>query len=93
MKFSRDVRDNVSYRVEVLRNHLIVLDGDGKTILEENDQLDGASRIDHSPKQRGVVTQCLRATKEEVSYKKTSDFRLDVVCMQCRLALLLIYEL
>ena len=69
------------YRIEVLRNYVFVLHGEGETILQEDDELDGAGRIDHPAQERVIIMQCLAAAEEKVVYEKASDFTLDVCCM------------
>ncbi len=69
------------YRIEILRNYVLIFDGEAETILQEDHQLEGAGRIDHATQQRFMITQRIAPAKKKVVYEKASDLMLDVCCM------------
>src|SRR5260221_4566061 len=60
-------------RIEVLGQHLVVLDGDAERVLEKADHLEHARRIDDAQvEQRGVVGQRLRLGDRKTLYSEVA---------------------
>jgi len=69
------------YGIEVLWNYVLLVYGEGKMLLEEDNQIDRAGRINDSAKKRIIIPQGFAATKEKVIYEKAPNFTLDVCCV------------
>jgi hypothetical protein len=77
-KLSLDVGYDLSYRFEVIWNHILIRHGDGKTILKKGDKFEDTGRVNHVIQQRLIVAQCFVPAKEVVIYKKGSDFPFNI---------------
>src|SRR6266849_5351859 len=83
-EFSLDECNNILHGVKVLGScHLVILHGDGKTILKEHDQLDSACGIDHTTEQGRIVRKGFGTAKQEVVDQEASDLALDLCCLHC----------
>jgi len=80
-KLSLNEGDNGLYRLEVVRNHILVFHDNCKTLLEKDNQFEDTTGVDHIIQERLIVTQCFAPAKEVVLDEKASDFTLDVCCL------------